>query len=157
MCVEDIKLTIPLTKSLWILRYFIFQEKMLVVLASLCKICHHNCQDVAKAVVVFIVLLCPNKQSSAMRQLFCSCVWVNILRKLTSSARVLTSASVCDTPTKLRKAKYSILWQAEHTCLYTWYPRRILKNKAIRRLVNSEYLDTSVIWPTGHLYVHFLI
>lgn len=38
----------------------------------------------------------------------------------TSSAMALTSASVCETPTRFLKARYSILWQAAHTCLYTW-------------------------------------
>lgn len=48
---------------------------------------------------------------------------------LTSSANALASASVWVTPMRLRKARYSMLWQAEQTCLYTWKPRRRLQEE----------------------------
>merc|ERR1719481_2243403 len=42
-----------------------------------------------------------------------------------SSASALASSSVWDTPTRFLKARNLMEWQAAHTCLYTWYPRRI--------------------------------
>lgn len=54
MCVKYIKLTDALTRRIF---FLIFQKKMIVVLACLCKICHHNSQDVTK-VAVLIALLC---------------------------------------------------------------------------------------------------
>lgn len=45
---------------------------------------------------------------------------------MTSAASALASSSVMHTLTKWRYAKWFSEWQAAHTCLYTWYPRRIL-------------------------------